>query len=1367
MVTHWRSMREATEAKRNEASFTAHRATSLLASLEDDMYESASVSTFESNRLQQSIQSKLDGMTTYSAIFDTMSFNDHQQSINEIRERGTQINFQQALQTFTISTTIEDISKKSSEKVAKAGNGVEELFQKQQRDLEEAEQVIENQQRIIDQMEKQQRSARAGGGGQAFITNTTQSDYLADRIGPVSCANLIFVAGMVKGPNLSQMWRRDAAVMFECYHRTTELLLATAHKCMGWIIHSSYFTGISVCFGNPQDALEFVNQAHEGLLKISWNIHLLKYPGYKMFQEKKASGEAVTVWRGMRVAFSMHTAPPRPPHSDSNAVTGRSDFASYDVWCAHNLLNIAEGGETLISSQMFDRLEKELSALKQVTVSKQVVLTVSDEEQGFGPIFDSSNGGGAPQGSSGPFAKDKSEKVTFLYQVHRVLPMSLSYRLKHLPPLRFSGSGDSGENSLMNDLSNFLEGRKKSNAGNLRKKVLQSGRDSLALIAAEAEGEVKREEGAAHGAAIFIQGVQKFPPPTEASPDALPPPTAELPMITLVSVVIPHLHRLMEKCSSSACQLVASFHTLLSSILKEEPSTGTILEVGRDQVLVGFVQLDNAVCFAREVHTRLIAGIVETPKELERFWFTQQDPSTLEPKVWGKGLAVSMGMHCGTDFEVVKRSTGYVQLGGDVAEYCVALGNTARVGETLVSSEVNAALSERQVQLHYISLVADPNTVSKLVALHSLIPRLLQKRERLLPRLQLHRAMELRDLANRQQHRKVLKNAPPPPVTPLWPKSHDDPAMKAGNIFKKKHKDKQRASDSSTQTDPLQEKEKEPIFDEALLEYTAGCFDVQGVAGSPTFLPLLRAKCTFKNERERHHMQFLIDSCIGEHCRKLDAKLSELKSNNRALKERVKQLREMETRAPNIIIQARAEKILAQVGVAPVTLQNGVISEKLLEAEEEEDASPPPAEVASPPTDTLEPTRPEPDTNIPEPNGLEDPVSQWKLVGIARELALRVATLPGAAAVDKTEVLRHLETLLRMATGVDASAVSAAAAFVAEFQRQEVLKVHEEIPDAPRPKGLRPGKVHRTKAKRRPQEAGSPGPGPFEASADESASSASPPPQPRRGYEKAYSGKRISLGEGRYLEADVAPIFNACRGGTPSPQRELSASPPHKTAKPRFGRPSIMSSSLPIVDAGRRGVVSSGPPPAQAVPEPNEATAVLDEFRRSPYQYLEIGKTYNYKGRPAVLKLMSEPRGTVGIHVEGTRKVMTVPVGDLQVSINSNVGVYSKDTEVQKPVSLPLVPHIQKRKVKEVFAENTETGGGRSDTLAWQTGLLNQMLQSYHQARVFRTEPEGKEVKKPATQHPPRKRSLSEDYSVVMMMSKAMRSQLDENGNEN
>ena len=148
-------------------------------------------------------------------------------------------------------------------------------------------------------------SSIASSTFQASHSLLKEYDLTIDSLGPVSASPLIFVSGEIKGPSLPHMWRREPHMMCESYHRANQCILSLAIQIGGWVMTCS-FSGFVVAFNTAKQALSFSTQCHEYLLRLPWDIHLLKYPGYKAVVEQRSIEKHITVWKGLRVGMAMH-----------------------------------------------------------------------------------------------------------------------------------------------------------------------------------------------------------------------------------------------------------------------------------------------------------------------------------------------------------------------------------------------------------------------------------------------------------------------------------------------------------------------------------------------------------------------------------------------------------------------------------------------------------------------------------------------------------------------------------------------------------------------------------------------------------------------------------------------------------------------------------------------------------------------------------------------------------------------------------------------------------------------------------------------------------------------------------------------------
>eukprot|EP00754_Rhynchopus_humris_P039862 Rhum_TRINITY_DN22946_c0_g1::Rhum_TRINITY_DN22946_c0_g1_i1::g.176427::m.176427 len=231
-------MRKDTEEKMYDASFAVHRASSLLTSLEDELSEDQLMSAVRTEMLHVSIASKLDGISDaqHLGVLESIRSDGRNEGImKEIREREHQINIQQALAAIAIQNTLDKLEADKAKADRSRAVTLEEFFRKSQAELLEAKDQIEHQRAVIHRYEKERKEGKAGARGGVMMPMQSPAHYASDAVGPTPSAKLVFVAGVVKGPNLTQMWRRDCNTMYDAYHKASELNLHLANQHGGWV----------------------------------------------------------------------------------------------------------------------------------------------------------------------------------------------------------------------------------------------------------------------------------------------------------------------------------------------------------------------------------------------------------------------------------------------------------------------------------------------------------------------------------------------------------------------------------------------------------------------------------------------------------------------------------------------------------------------------------------------------------------------------------------------------------------------------------------------------------------------------------------------------------------------------------------------------------------------------------------------------------------------------------------------------------------------------------------------------------------------------------------------------------------------------
>eukprot|EP01063_Lacrimia_lanifica_P041085 TRINITY_DN9485_c3_g1_i1.p1 TRINITY_DN9485_c3_g1~~TRINITY_DN9485_c3_g1_i1.p1 ORF type:complete len:2439 (+),score=932.12 TRINITY_DN9485_c3_g1_i1:518-7318(+) len=422
------------------------------------------------------------------------------------------------------------------------------------------------------------------------------------------------------------------------------------------------------------------------------------------------------------MALGVHTAPPPMPvpHNTTNPISGRTDFASFDVLCAEHLMDLAHGGETLLSQQAADAVDHIAPDLRERQHAHvKVSLAPGGDELAAGYMAKGDERRKSLVGSAG-----NAPPPAPTYCVLRTVPRSLSHRLRHLPPLDHDPVGE----------KEMQGGRPGRPGGRASRAPSATVEHAVAQFQRASVGSRKRSTaGGAGGAAATINVSEGL----ETLPECLDKDAAPAGRVTVVCAALPGLAGLIETEGAAAA---SELWGALGRYVREgvENGGGEVVECTRDAVVAVFDSAGAAARWAAAAsefvweRPKDRAASPSSPSHSFRKSSFSPAPSPRSgaagidysseafsnPAVWGHRPQhlPQIGMHaCAlSDLDVCRMPTGYYSVGGLGRATAEAVMNVARPGEALMSQAAHGDLpvevkGDRMMAVATVSKVPAPS----------------------------------------------------------------------------------------------------------------------------------------------------------------------------------------------------------------------------------------------------------------------------------------------------------------------------------------------------------------------------------------------------------------------------------------------------------------------------------------------------------------------------------------------------------------------------------------------------------------------------------------------------------------------------------
>ena len=383
-------------------------------------------------------------------------------------------------------------------------------------------------------------------------------------------------------------------------------------------------------------------------------------------------------------------------------MTGRTEFVGYDLICVQELLRLSQGGETLCSNTLWGIIENEVPSVHNTHCSR-LIRIVSDDEMAIG--------------DSGEKVQNyDNTKSRHKYALHRILPLSLTYRAKYLRNI------GTEEDEAMSDL-------------------LSNIKDPSQLM--DIIKRMKQPE------------ISKISKPTHSRSDAatlLGFDTAKTLLqpgknsVAIVHICIPQLFKIQTASQQGAYEIYKDFIHLCLATLKDNDKNidlgGSIIETTRDEVTVLFRSVQRAIAWSSSMQIGVMN--IAPPPSLSKYWFWGMDPLHVDRSLW-KGPPIMCSIHYGeVDFNL--KPTGYICLSPECRFYSDLLLSVARPGETLVSKQALERVTSKDLSLYAVHTM---NNLSGFLDIHHIfrvLPSQLAGRAKSIGKIQLQKLVKLRYL---------------------------------------------------------------------------------------------------------------------------------------------------------------------------------------------------------------------------------------------------------------------------------------------------------------------------------------------------------------------------------------------------------------------------------------------------------------------------------------------------------------------------------------------------------------------------------------------------------------------------------------------